>query len=209
MGWLRLAAPGLGHEKPGPVPGDRAAGSASPGSARRGASLQSCRRVPTGSAGALDEHNGASSSPFHPGHTLLSLLAEGSRPARSPGGSVLVPKASSYFQALFSTHPCFLQGWTGSKAASHKSLVALISLSLGLTAAARLVLDSRSHLKLQGSGLQSCPPSLTKAIQTLPGRRRESQHPVNHPRHSCAAPKTLLLIFSSLQATVPATVTHL
>lgn len=72
--------------------------------------------------------------------------------------------------------------------------MALICLSPGLTAA-RLVPDSCSHLKFQGSSLQSCPPSLTKAIQTLPGRRRESQHPANHPRHSHTALKTLILLF--------------
>ena len=167
VGWLRLAVPGPGHQKPGPVPGDCAVGGASPGSARRGASLQSCCSVSAGRAGALAEPN-ASSSPFHPGHTLLLLLTEGSQPVRSPRGSVWVPNASSCFQALCSTDPscCFLQGWTGSEAASHEPLMALICLSSGLTAA-RLVLDSRSHLKLQGSGLQSCPPSPTKAIQTL------------------------------------------
>lgn len=194
-GWLGLAALGPGHQKPGTIPGDCAVGSASPGSERRGASLQSCCLVSAGRAGALAEHN-ASSSPFHPGHTLLLLLTEGSRPARSPRGSVWVPNASLYFQALFSSSWsfCFLQGWTGSKAASHEPLTALICLSPGPTAA-RLVPDSRSHLKLQGSSLQSCPPSLTKAIQTLPGRRRESQHPANHPRHSHTALKTLILLF--------------
>lgn len=123
-------------------------------------------RVSAGRMGALAGTN-TSSSPFHPSPTLLSLLADGNRPARSPRGSVRVPKASSYFQALTTDRSCcILQGWTGSTAASHKPLMAGMCLSPGL-AAARLVLESRSHLKLQGSGLQSCPPSLTKAIQTL------------------------------------------
>ena len=67
---------------------------------------------------------------------------------------------------LISASCCFLQGWTGRKAASHKPLTALICLSPGQTAA-KLVLDSCSHLKPQGSGLQSYPPSPAAATQIL------------------------------------------
>lgn len=131
-----LAAPGPGHQKPGPIPGDCAASGSSPGSERRGASLQSCRRLSAGRAGALAGHI-ASSSPFHPGQALLSLPTDRSC--------------------------CFLQGWTGSTAASHKPLMALICLSLR-PRAARLVLDSRSQRAVV---CNPAPPSPTKANRTL------------------------------------------
>lgn len=131
-----LAAPGPGHQKPGPIPGDCAASGASPGSERREASLQSCCCLSAGRAGALAGHI-ASSSPFHPGRALMSLPTDRSC--------------------------CFLWGWMGSTAASHKPLMALICLSLG-PRAARLVLDSRSQRAVV---CNPAPPSPTKAIRTL------------------------------------------
>lgn len=172
-GWLGLAARGLGHQRFGPVPRHCAAGGASPGPARRGVNLQPGCCVSTGRAEALAEEN-ASCSPSHPSHKLLLFLSAASLPARAPGPGALSGYQTSPFQALPSTDLscCFLQGWTGSRAAFHEPLIC-ISPELTASSATRPCVPCSEA----GAGFVWPPPApaqssspLTKAIHVA-GRR--------------------------------------
>lgn len=139
----------------------------------QGANLQPRCCVSTGRAEALAEEN-ASCSPSHPSHKLLLFLSAASLPARAPGPGALSGYQTSPFQALPSTDLscCFLQGWTGSRAAFHEPLIC-ISPELTTSRAMRPCVP-RSEA---GAGFvwpppapgQSSPP-LTKAIHVA-GRR--------------------------------------
>lgn len=172
-GWLGLAARGLGHQRFGPVPRHCTARGASPSSARGGVNLQPRCCVSTGRAEALAEEN-ASSSPSHPSHELLLFLSAASLPARAPGPGALSGYQTSPSQALPSTDLscCFLQGWTGSRAASHEPLICF---SPGLMASRAM----RPWVPCSGAGARfvwpppapgQSSPSLTKAIH-FAGRR--------------------------------------
>lgn len=156
-----------------PLPRRCTACGASPSSARGGVNLQPRCCVSTGRAEALAEEN-ASSSPSHPSHKLLLFLSAASLPARAPGPGALSGYQTSPSQALPSTDLscCFLQGWTGSRAASHEPLICF---SPGLMASRAMrpwVPCSRAGARFvwppPAPGQSS--PSLTKAIH-FAGRR--------------------------------------
>lgn len=130
--------------------------------------------VSTGRAEALAAEN-ASCSPSHPSHKLLLFLSAASLPARAPGPGALSGYQTSPFQALPSTDLscCFLQGWTGSRAAFHEPLIC-ISPELTTSRATRLCATQRGwcRIRVATSSSRTILPSppLTKAIHVA-GRR--------------------------------------